>query len=71
MTNPDDLRSLVTDDEKETDFGVRERQASEVSDGRIFGMTAGERMILSVILFLAVSVMSVAILFMTNTIRLP
>ncbi|HRE49043.1 MAG TPA: hypothetical protein PLD47_15045 [Aggregatilineales bacterium] len=71
MTNLDDLRNEVLTDEFETQFDVRERRVTEVSDGRIFGMTAGERMILSVILFLAVSVMSVAVLFMTNTIRLP
>jgi hypothetical protein len=71
MTDFDELRNLVNDDEVETEFGVRERSAGEVTDGRIFGLSAGERMILSIILFLASSVISVAVLVLTNTIRLP
>ena len=51
MSNADDLRSLVNQDEFETGFGVRE--VEDVNEGRIFGLTAGERMIISVILFMA------------------
>jgi hypothetical protein len=65
-----DLRSSVISDDFETDFGVREVRASEVSEGRIFGLTAGERMILSIILFLAVTVLGVAVLFATGTVVL-
>ncbi len=68
--NSDDLRRLVTDDEFETDFGVREVGSHEVTEGRIFGLTAGERMILSIILFLAATVLGVALLFATGTIVL-
>jgi hypothetical protein len=64
-----DLRQSVMVDEFETDFGVTEKRRDEV-ETRIFGLTAGERMILSVILFIAVSVLSVAILFATNTIMI-
>ncbi len=67
----DELRGTVLQDEFETDFGVQEVQATEVSEGKIFGLTAGERMILSIILFLAVSVLSVALLFATGTIAMP
>jgi hypothetical protein len=63
-----DLRSRVIQDDFETEFGVREVGANEVSEGRIFGLTAGERMILSIILFLAVTVLGVALLFATGTI---
>jgi hypothetical protein len=73
MTNRNesgDLRSSLITDDFETEFGVREVQAQEVSEGRIFGLSAGERMILSIILFLAVTVLGVALLFATNTIVL-
>ncbi len=70
MSDVDDLRSSVMDDEFETDFGVREVRANEVNEGRIFGLSAGERMILSIILFLAVTVLGVALLFATGTIVL-
>jgi hypothetical protein len=65
-----DLRDALNDDMFETDFGVREVASNEVSEGRIFGLTAGERMILSIILFLAASVLGVALLFATGTIVL-
>jgi len=70
MSNIDDLRKGVMDAEFETDFGVHEVRSREVSEGRIFGLTAGERMILSIILFLAVTVFGVALLFATGTIVL-
>jgi hypothetical protein len=66
-----DLRDSLNDDMFETDFGVREVRSNEVSEGRIFGLTAGERMILSIILFLAASVLGVALLFATGTVVLP
>ena len=65
-----DLRDALNDDMFETDFGVREVASNEVSEGRIFGLTAGERMILSIILFLAATVLGVALLFATGTIVL-
>ena len=71
MPDLEDLRNSVLEAEFESDFGVREVDAREVSEGKIFGLAAGERMILSVILFLAVSVLSVALLFITRTIVIP
>ncbi len=68
--NINDLRRSVNEDEFETDFGVREVGAHEVSEGRIFGLAAGERMILSIILFMAVTVLSIALLFATGTVVL-
>ncbi|MEP7286322.1 MAG: hypothetical protein ABI947_11195 [Chloroflexota bacterium] len=70
MSDNDDLRRSVTSDEFETDFDVREARRDEVSEGRIFGLTAGERMILSIILFMAASVFGIALLFATSTIVL-
>lgn len=69
MSDGDDLRSSLITDDFETGFGIEE--VRKVDEGRIFGLTAGERMILSIILFLAVSVLGVALLFLTNTIALP
>jgi hypothetical protein len=69
MSNMDDLRSEVTGPEYETHFGVTE--VSPVSEGLIFGLTAGQRMIISVILFLVAAVLGVAVLFATGTIVLP
>lgn len=70
MSDIDDLRAGVNEDEFETDFGVQEVGANEVTEGRIFGLTAGERMILSIILFLSVSVLGAALLFATGTVVL-
>lgn len=68
----DDVRdNLVGDSLLETDFGVPSTASQRVEPKRIFGLTAGERMILSIIFFLAVSVLSVALLFLTNTIVIP
>jgi hypothetical protein len=67
----DDLRNSVVRDDFETDFDVEVVDRRKAGEGRIFGLAAGERMILSVVLFLAVSVISVALLLLTNTIQLP
>jgi hypothetical protein len=45
-------------------------RADEVSEGRIFGLNAVERMILSIILFLTVTVLGVALLLITGTIKI-
>ncbi len=71
MSDINDLRTSINDSEFESDFGVREVAANEVNEGRIFGLGAGERMILSVILFMAVTVLGIALLFVTGTIVLP
>lgn len=67
----DELRQSLIFEDFEKDFGVREKRAEEVDTGKIFGLTAGERMILSMILFLAVSVLSSALLLATGTVALP
>ena len=71
MPDESDLRDLVNQDEFESNFNVNEVSRAQVNPGRIFGMTAGERMILSIIIFMAVSVLGIALLFATQTIAIP
>lgn len=68
MTDDSDLRSSMMGNEPVEDFDVG-AVAAEL-DGRIFGLNAVERMILSIVLFLAVTVLGVALLFVTGTIAL-
>ena len=68
MPDESDLRELVSQDEFESNFGVDVASEADVNPGKIFGMTAGERMILSIIIFMAVTVLGLALLFATNTI---
>ncbi len=70
MSDVNDLRSSVSEDEFETDFDVKEVRSNEVSEGKIFGLAAGERMILSIILFMAVTVLGIVLLLATNTIAI-
>jgi hypothetical protein len=68
----DDIRSDLVEDDLFGSFDDVPSPASQcVEQKRIFGLTAGERMILSILFFIAVSVMSVALLFLTNTIVIP
>lgn len=71
MPDESDLRQLVSQDEFESNFGVDVVGREQANAGRIFGMTAGERMILSIILFMAVTVLGLALLFATQTIVVP
>ena len=71
MSDQDELRESLIFSDFEKEFGVREKQASDVDTGKIFGLAAGERMLLSVILFLTVTVLAAAVLLATNTIMLP
>ena len=61
-------RSLLV--EEGQDFERLTVRREEVSEGRIFGLNAVERMILSIILFLAVLVLGIALLLATGTIVL-
>ncbi len=70
VANEDDLRDLLMGDEVSGDFETTAVSSEDVSDGRIFGLNAVERMILSIVLFLAVSVLGIALLFITGTIAL-
>ena len=68
MDNDRDLRSSMLDSDDFVDPNEMVSAPSEVNDGRIFGLTAVERMILSIALFLTVTVLGVALLFITGTI---
>lgn len=43
---------------------------SEVSDGRVFGMTSGELAMASILLFVVTTVVGVSLLFLSGTITL-
>ena len=70
LPDESDLRDLVNQDEFESNFNVNVVGREQVNPGRIFGMTAGERMILSIIIFMAVTVLGIALLFATQTIAI-
>lgn len=70
---PDDLRDLRFEDEPEIDFETEEdtffEDQSEVQSDRTFlGMTAVERMFLSIFLFMNVVVLGLALLLATRRI---
>lgn len=68
----DDIRGSLVEDDLFSSFDDVPSPASQrVEQKRIFGLTAGERMILSILFFIAVSVLSIALLFLTNTIVIP
>jgi hypothetical protein len=67
--NPNDdseLRKLLTTDENLID--LEDVAVKREEDGRIFGLNAVERMILSFVLFMTVTVLGIALLFITGTI---
>jgi hypothetical protein len=70
---PDDLRDLRFDDEPEIDFEAEEdtfledRSAIQ-SESKFLGMTAVERMFLSIFLFMNVVVLGLALLLATHRI---
>lgn len=71
MTDDNDLRRSILEGGIDVeDYENSAVKSNEVTDGRIFGLTAVERMILSIVLFLAVSVLGIALLFITGTIAI-
>jgi len=67
--NPNDdseLRKLLTTDESYID--LEDVAVKREEEGRIFGLNAVERMILSFVLFMTVTVLGIALLFITGTI---
>ncbi len=73
MSDLDELRQMVIDqDEPEwEDLDSVAVKGNEVDDGRIFGLNAVERMFLSIGLFLVVTVFSVLLLLITDSIAIP
>jgi hypothetical protein len=63
-----DLRRAAAAQEEELVFGHEALLAPEPDDGRLFGMSAVERMFLSIGLFFVTVVTSVVILAATNSI---
>ncbi|NDJ86992.1 MAG: hypothetical protein GYB66_14020 [Chloroflexi bacterium] len=73
MTDLDKLRELALQQD-EPDFEGYEGIASstpEEDDDRIFGLNAVERMFLSIGMFFVVTVLSVLILMLTDSIAIP
>jgi hypothetical protein len=67
----DDLRSeLLSNNMDFADFENSAVGRDQVNDGKIFGLNPVERMILSIVLFLAVTVLGLALLFFTGTIAI-
>ena len=67
--NPNDdseLRQLLTTDDSLID--LEDVAVKREEDGRIFGLNAVERMILSFVVFMTVTVLGIALLFITGTI---
>ncbi len=73
MSNIEDLRRslLERDEPDDVDFGVIASGAKPVQDDKIFGLNPVERMFLSIGLFLVVSVFSVLLLLITESIVIP
>jgi len=70
---PDDLRDLRFDDEPQIDFDTEEDTFLEdrsvgATDSKFLGMTAVERMFLSIFLFMNVVVLGLALLLATRRI---
>ncbi|MBX3084168.1 MAG: hypothetical protein KF716_21215 [Anaerolineae bacterium] len=70
MSDYQDLRDELTPDDKPLDDWSGKNR-DEIDTGKIFGLAAGERMMLSIILFLTVTVLSIALLLATNSVALP
>ncbi|MCB9436776.1 MAG: hypothetical protein H6673_07245 [Anaerolineales bacterium] len=73
MSDLEHLRQLALDNEEPSfdDFSSVAVRAQDVDDGKIFGMNAVERMFISVGLFLVVTVFSVMLLLVTDSIAIP
>ncbi len=66
-----DLRSsLLSGGFEAEDYENAAVGRGEVSEGRLFGLNAVERMILSIVLFLAVTIIGIALLFITGTVAI-
>lgn len=73
MSNIEELRKKVLEREEPDaeSFGAIQAGTQVVDDGRIFGLNGVERMFLSIGLFLVVTMFSVLLLLMTDSIAVP
>jgi hypothetical protein len=65
-----DLRSSLMSTNIEYDVEGQAVRRDEVAEDKIFGLNPVERMILSIILFITITVLGVALLFITGTIAI-
>ncbi len=63
-------KALAEDDDPFSGFEDKAVTRREVDEGRIFGLNAVERMFLSIGLFLVITVLSVLLLILTDSIQL-
>ncbi len=69
MSSPyDDLRDLVTDEDSDSGQTARHRQAQRTrrSKGKIFGLSAGQRAFLAVMLFVNVVIIGLLLMVVTG-----
>jgi hypothetical protein len=65
-----DLRSSLLSTNIEYDVENTAVRREEVAEDKIFGLNPVERMILSIIMFITVTVLGIALLFITGTIAI-
>lgn len=65
-----DLRSSLMSNNVEYDVEGQAVRRDEVAEDKIFGLNPVERMILSIILFITITVLGIALLFITGTIAI-
>lgn len=71
MSDLEHLRQLALENEEPSFEDFSNVVVKETDDGRIFGMNAVERMFISIGLFLVVTVFSVMLLLLTDSIAIP
>jgi len=65
-----DLRSSLMSSNIEYDVDGQAVRREDVAEDKIFGLNPVERMILSIIMFITVTVLGIALLFITGTIAI-
>ncbi len=65
-----DLRSSLMSSNIEYDVEGQAVRREDVAEDKIFGLNPVERMILSIIMFITVTVLGIALLFITGTIAI-
>lgn len=67
MSSPfDDLRDLVSDDESASSQKASRQQRTRRSTGKIFGLSAGQRAFLAVMLFFNVVIIGLLLMVVTG-----
>lgn len=75
MSDQSSLRDLLSDDDERSQAQIRAQERIQAqnrsrNDGRIFGLSAGQRAFLSVLIFLNVLIIGMALMVITGRIAL-